>query len=372
MQTTYYYPHVSGLTIFFQRLAESLARQKHEVTVITSRHDLNLPKNENINGVKVIRSHVLFRLNKGVFLPMILFDSFSYLRNAEVLHVNLPCLEALPLVISARLLGKKVITTYICDLVLPEFFLNKLFNFLIDFTHFLILFFSQKITCFTMDFCEHSRVLHYFKNRVQQVFPQTIISPGIKKIPLLKKLRKSGTTPIIGMATRVAAEKGIDILIKALILIRKKFPDAILIIAGNKYALGEEKYLKYIEGFIAAHKVPVYFLGNLGPGELRYFYQNIDTLVVASISSTEAFGIVQVEAMLEGTPVVAANLPGARVPVQITKMGEIAEVANHDDLAEKILAVIINKKKYIKPLKNIKKIFNDKSVVDKYLAIYSQ
>ena len=48
MQTTYYYPHVSGLTIFFQRLAESLARQKHEVTVVTSLHDQKLPRTEKI------------------------------------------------------------------------------------------------------------------------------------------------------------------------------------------------------------------------------------------------------------------------------------------------------------------------------------
>ena len=38
---------------------------------------------------------------------MILFDSLGYLRKAEVLHVNFPSLEALPLVVTARLLGKK-------------------------------------------------------------------------------------------------------------------------------------------------------------------------------------------------------------------------------------------------------------------------
>ena len=46
------------------------------------------------------------------------------------------------------------------------------------------------------------------------------------------------------------------------------------------------------------------------------FYTCIDVLVVPSINSTEAFGLVQVEAMMMGVPVVASDLPGVRVPVQ--------------------------------------------------------
>ena len=58
------------------------------------------------------------------------------------------------------------------------------------------------------------------------------------------------------------------------------------------------------------------------------FFGAIDVLVVSSINSTESFGLVQVEAMLCGTPVVATALPGVRQPVMMTGMGKVVPVAD--------------------------------------------
>ena len=44
--------------------------------------------------------------------------------------------------------------------------------------------------------------------------------------------------------------------------------------------------------------------------------------------------------MIMGVPVVASNLPGVRVPLQLTGMGEIAKVGDSNDLAEKIVKVL--------------------------------
>ncbi len=65
------------------------------------------------------------------------------------------------------------------------------------------------------------------------------------------------------------------------------------------------------------------FLGNLSQQQLAAFYPNLDVLVVPSLNSTEAFGLVQVEAMMNNVPCVASALPGVRRPVQMHAMGKV-------------------------------------------------
>jgi hypothetical protein len=50
----YYFPHRTGLTIHVQRVAEELVRRGHEVTVLTARYHISLPRDETVhNGVRM-------------------------------------------------------------------------------------------------------------------------------------------------------------------------------------------------------------------------------------------------------------------------------------------------------------------------------
>lgn len=64
-------------------------------------------------------------------------------------------------------------------------------------------------------------------------------------------------------------------------------------------------------------------VSRLSIAELDAFYRFIGVLALPSIDPLEAYGMVQVEAMLRGTPVVATDLPGVRTIVQRTGMGQI-------------------------------------------------
>ena len=199
-----------------------------------------------------------------------------------------------------------------------------------------------------------------------------ILSEKEKVVTKIEEVKKSNQGPLIGMATRVAAEKGIDIVVKSIKKLRGDFPNLKLLIAGDKNAIGEEKYWVYLNNLIKKLKVKVIFLGRLDQSEMRFFYRMIDVLVVASTNSTEAFGMVQVEAMLEGTPVVATDLPGVRIPVKITGMGEIVNVNDKGDLHQKIFMVFKKIDDYKKSKTDLEAVFSTEVILDKYLKLYKE
>jgi len=114
------------------------------------------------------------------------------------------------------------------------------------------------------------------------------------------------------------------------------------------------------------------FLGTLNPAQMADFYALCDVVTVASINNTESFGLVQVEAFMCGTPVVATNLPGVRQPVTMTGMGEIVPIADAEALAAGIVKVLRDPQRYIKPRGEIMRRFELKQTVDAYEALFRE
>jgi len=100
------------------------------------------------------------------------------------------------------------------------------------------------------------------------------------------------------------------------------------------------------------------------------FFGACDVLTVPSINSTESFGLVQVEAMLSGCPVVASNLPGVREPIRVTGMGEIVPSKDARALAEGIVRVLQNRAAYVRPRAEIEALFSLEQTVRQYEALF--
>jgi glycosyltransferase involved in cell wall biosynthesis len=84
----------------------------------------------------------------------------------------------------------------------------------------------------------------------------------------------------------------------------------------------------------------VKFAGHLDDDGLARAYQNADILVLPSINSHEAFGIVLLEAMASGLPVIASNLPGVRAVFVDGIQGLICVPKNSEDLKNKIVRIL--------------------------------
>lgn len=130
--------------------------------------------------------------------------------------------------------------------------------------------------------------------------------------------------------------KGVDILIKAVAIIKKKIPNITLYIAGDG---SQENYLKQLSKDLNLEE-NVLFLGYLGENSKYSYLKAVD--ICAITSRYESFGIVILEAMTCGKPVIGSNT--GNIPFLVTKKtGILFESENEQDLALKIIKLIKNR-----------------------------
>ncbi|MEM5775722.1 MAG: glycosyltransferase, partial [Anaerolineaceae bacterium] len=211
---TYYRPHTSGLTIYAERLAKAWVQRGHEVTVLTSQYDKSLPKNEVMDGVKVIRVPVLFRLSKGVIMPSFGYMASKLALENDVIQLHLPQFDAAGIALRGRLLKKPTVVTYHCDLDMPKGLLSRAANLAVKIMNRLTSRFTHRFVTYTQDYADHSAMLKNFLDKVH-IIPPPVELPAVTNADVAAfkaqhNPRNKG--PVIGMASRFATEKGVEVL----------------------------------------------------------------------------------------------------------------------------------------------------------------
>src|SRR4030042_2514127 len=167
IELTYYRPHTSGLTIYAERIAKAFVKRGHEVTVLTSQYEKNLPKNEIRDGVKILRAPVFFRISKGVIMPTFGFLATKLAWENDIIHLHLPQFDAVGLAIRGRLFKKPTVITYHCDLLMPKGFFNWIANQAVHFMNYIACLFTDRIVAYTQDYADHSALLRKFSKKIK-------------------------------------------------------------------------------------------------------------------------------------------------------------------------------------------------------------
>lgn len=374
---SYYSPYISGLTLYVRRLSEALQKQSFDCSVLCMNH-AHLPAEDNVEGIRVIRCKPVVAISKGFISFEWLWKSWYEVRKSDVVFINLPQFEGMVVAWWCFILHKQLISIYHCDVYLPVSMKNWIIQKLLDISHSITLMLSSTVVTYTDDFAQNSRLLPKYLKKVQTIYP-IFNRPRVNKRvqnKIQEKIRQDKRF-IIGIAARLAAEKGIEYVIESIPIIkaslRKKsqsisYQSILLVIAGSMNPVGEDAYKQRIMKLVKAYQDDVVFLGEIDANEMGSFYSCINLLALPSVNSTEAFGMVQVEAMLCGVPVIATDLPGVRVPVQETGMGIIVPPASPQAIAEAVLAIMQDRDKFQKSRLDLDQIF----AIDKTVQFYSR
>lgn len=352
--SNYYAPYTSGITEGERLLAEALAKKGYAVKVITSRHDPALAKYEVIHGVNVERCNVQMKISKGTVSIPFLIRVIKESRKYDIVNMQLPMLEAG--VLSLFIRKEKLMPMYHCDIHLKNGFLNRWIVRIMDCSHKICLKRSSKIWVTSMDYALHSRVVHRYRAKfietggaIKQIHPGTYTKSDCCKI---------------GFCGRIVEEKGIDILIKAFAILQRNGVNAKLLIGGDYKQVAGGSIYQELVWYIKKHRINnIQFLGKIPEEKMGDFYSGLDVFVLPSVNSLEAFGLVQAEAMLCGTPVVASDLYGVRTIVRKTGMGLICKAGDPKSLAMCIQRVYENREKFVKPVSWIQNIFSTEAFI---------
>jgi lipopolysaccharide/colanic/teichoic acid biosynthesis glycosyltransferase len=147
---------------------------------------------------------------------------------------------------------------------------------------------------------QHADALASFSDRTV-VIPFGLPTPAVDPAPdeSIRQVRARWNGPIVLFVGRLVPYKGVDVLLRAMTRVR-----AAAVIVGDGPLRGELE--QQASTFGVADRV--FFLGSLSEETLARWYQHCELLALPSTTRAEAFGLVQLEAMARGKPVVSTRI----------------------------------------------------------------
>jgi phosphatidyl-myo-inositol alpha-mannosyltransferase len=163
--------------------------------------------------------------------------------------------------------------------------------------------------------------------------PNGVDVNSLASAPLLDGYPRPGKT-VLFLGRYDEPRKGMAVLLDALPKVVERFPDIQLLIVGR----GDEDQLRGQAGEMIRY---IHFLGLVDDAAKASAMRSADVYCAPNIGG-ESFGIVLVEAMAAGTPVVASDLDAFRRVLRDGEVGTLVPVGDGAALADALIAVLEN------------------------------
>lgn len=333
--STFYHPSIGGIETFCKELATRMAKMNNEVHIITFTES---DTQENIdNRIKIHRVKPLLRWYKARFSPRV--KKLISEINPDIIHIQSPA----PIIQEFSINdGKRYIATYHND---PENTNNPFYTISRRlYKKFIFPKFCRKVTRIispSKSFQETSEFLKLIPEAKKGVIPNgvdvDVFSPGNSPKEYYRKLlglSASNVGIFVASMERWHAYKGVDFLIEALYQLDDVDLQFMFIGDGELRQHYEDKSAELIQ------KGRVKFFGKVDQNTLVQCYRAADFLVLPSISRMECFGIVLIEAMGCGLPVITTNIPGPSDVVEVGLNGFKVEPKDPSALSKTIRLIL--------------------------------
>ncbi len=316
-----YFPRVNGVSTSINTFVTEFRKAGHAVTLIAPDYDAQTKTSVELDNdiIRIPSRKVLFdpedrlmnREHIRKLLPGLAHQQF------DIIHIQTPFVAHYLGTWLARKLGIPCIETY------HTFFEEYLFHYLPLAPRFLMRALARH---FTVRQCNEVDRVIVPSTAMRDVLlgygvktPQSVLPTGIPlhnfgngdRQRFRRKYTIDENRPVIATVGRVAFEKNLDFLLDVLACIQTRVPDILLIIAGEGPMVPHLK--KRVKKM--ALEANVLFVGYLDRAtELHDCYRSTDVFVFAS--RTETQGLVLLEAMAEGVPVVSTAVMGTKDVLQ--------------------------------------------------------
>jgi glycosyltransferase involved in cell wall biosynthesis len=305
----YYYPYMGGIENHLYLLCSELKRAVDlDVVVCNSERTSSV---DVVDGVRVTRCFELANVASTSLCPSMPLELSR--RQYDLLHLHFPH----PMGVMSYLFGLRahrhaLVVTYHSDIVKQERLLRAYLPFMRR-----VLERANAIVCTSPNYLEGSEVLAPYRDKCR-VIPYGIDLAQFERTPAVERQAAAirarfGGRPLVLAVGRLVYYKGFEYVVRAM----REVEAAELLLVGTgplKHALEQTAR----ECGVASR---VHFVGEVNNSDLAPYYFASDVYALPSVARSEAFGIVQLEAMACGLPVVNTQIPRSGVPF-VSRNGE--------------------------------------------------
>ncbi|MDP8259936.1 MAG: glycosyltransferase family 4 protein [Candidatus Gygaella obscura] len=341
-------PVIGGVETHLTILLPTFVSMGHNVSLLTCSFE-GYPGEDDYNGVKVTRNPIMdlnWLYKRGLDGIQVevsrVFNDFIDKNSPDVLHVhNMNYFSKVHIKTLERIAIKKGIPLFLTahnawdDVLFLELTTSVAWSHIIAVSHFI----AKELNGIG---CSH-RLVTTIHHGVDEIMfnPDVDTKKILEKYPQLKEKR------VIFHPARMGLAKGCDVSIKALRIVKKKYPDVMLILAGTKNIIDwgntQQKDIAYmvqlVEKFDLRDNV---LIDSYDLADMPALY-NVSQVCVYPSSSCEPFGLTMLEAMACARPMIVTKTGGMPEIISDAINGFVIPIKDSEELASRIIRIMADK-----------------------------